>query len=174
MRSNTNVHGHRLQQPNNGNRLSLNHTKNHTCSVQSPVCWNTTSGPQGPVDSRLIKAPSWGANLGQDGGGTKVSQWVAGASGGQTCGVNQSAGLHKKCNAGPHLLLAKPSLAAWLHVSSAPFQQHNGAQEESSPPAAGKEAVGCLAQRLLAAIQQEHHRCRQLDCWVGDDGSRHL
>lgn len=35
----------------------------HTCSVQSPVCWNTKSGPHGPVDSRLMKAPSWGANL---------------------------------------------------------------------------------------------------------------
>lgn len=31
--------------------------------VQSPACWNTVSGPPGPVDSRLMKAPTRAAHL---------------------------------------------------------------------------------------------------------------
>lgn len=34
-----------------------------TSKIDSPVCWNRTSGPAGPVDSRLIKAPTLEAHL---------------------------------------------------------------------------------------------------------------
>lgn len=35
----------------------------YVATVQCPVCWNSTSGPPLPVDSRLMKAPMLGAHL---------------------------------------------------------------------------------------------------------------